>query len=81
MRLINSSRKTPGIRGGWEPPTVTVLAIGTETKSVFEKRRSPRSENSESVHQRLAHPKPPAMPATKLGFAFEWSFPLSIRTE
>jgi hypothetical protein len=29
----------------------------------------------------IAEPAPPAAPATKLGFWFEWGFPLSARSD
>jgi hypothetical protein len=70
MRGIKSSKTALGMRRAWEPPTVTKLAIGTETKSAHAKGRSAGSE-----------PRPPAAPATKLGFSFEMSLPLSARTD
>jgi hypothetical protein len=69
MRGIKSSKIAPGTRSAWEPPTVTKMAIGTETKSAQEKGRSAGSE-----------PRPPVAPAVKLGFSFEMSLPLSSRT-
>jgi hypothetical protein len=67
-------------RRPWKAPTVTKLAIGTETKSNRENERILGSESAVSSQPRSAHPQPPAAPATKLGFAFEWAFPLSTRT-
>ena len=74
MRPIGSSRTTPATRRAWEPPAVTKLAIGAETKSAREKI-------SGSAQTSVAQPQPPAAPATKLGFWFEWGFPLSARNE
>lgn len=57
-------------RRAWEAPAITELPIGTATKA--------------AVPGQLAHQPPepaPTAPATKLGFAFEMSFPLSARTE
>jgi hypothetical protein len=31
--------------------------------------------------ERAYEPRPPAPPTEKIGFAFEWSFPLSVRTQ
>jgi len=70
MRPIKSSGTIPATRRAWEPPAVTKLAIGTQTKSA--------PENGRSV---TAEPLPPAAPATKLGFSFEMALPLSARTE
>jgi hypothetical protein len=69
MRGIKSSKTALGTRRAWEPPTVTKLAIGTETKSARAKGRSAGSE-----------PRGAAAAATKLGFSFEMSLPLSART-
>ena len=53
----------------WEPPTLVEMKIGTATKS---------SRDPEDATQ----PKEPPQPAaavSKLGFYFEWGFPLSSR--
>ena len=73
-RIVPLSHKTvpPGARRAWEPPVVTKLAIGTETKSARVNARSDDQPKS---------PQPPAAPATKLGFAFEMAFPLSARID
>jgi hypothetical protein len=61
-------------RRPWQPPGLTVLAIGRETKSSHRNAvQSPGSSQPE--------PQPPAAPATKLGFSMEWAFPLSARFE
>ena len=70
MRPKKSGKAGPATQRAWEPPTVTKLAIGTQT-------RSARDAGQETHSQ----PEPPAEPATKLGFALEWAFPLSARTE
>jgi hypothetical protein len=70
MRPKKSSKVNSATQRAWEPPTVTKLAIGTQTKS-----------GRDDGQKRRAQPKPPAAPTTKLGFAFEWAFPLSVRTE
>jgi hypothetical protein len=59
-------------RRAWQPPALTVLAIGRETKS-----RNAAQPSGSSQTQ----PQPPAAPATKLGFSLEWAFPLSARWE
>lgn len=60
-------------RRAWEPPSVTRLPIGTET------RAASKSNAPDSGKTRLTHPSPPAAPASKLGFSFEMAFPLSAR--
>jgi hypothetical protein len=77
MRPISGTKL--GTRRTWEPPVVIKLAIGTQTKSARENGRSVGSKTSGSGRPKLAHPQPPAAPATKLGFSFEMSFPLSAR--
>jgi len=77
MRPIRSG----GARRTWEPPAITKLGIGTETKSSGEDGRRAGLETLNSDQSRSAQPQPPTVPATKLGFSFEWSFPLSARTE
>jgi hypothetical protein len=69
MRPTSSSGTIPATRRTWKPPTVAKLAIGTQTKSA-----------RANGHPKFAHPEPPATPGMKLGFAFEWSLPLSART-
>ncbi len=77
MRPIKSGRTVLGTRRAWEPPAMTTLAIGTETKSARDTWKSGGLETSGSAQPGFA--QPPAPPATKLGFSFEWSFPLSAR--
>ncbi len=66
MRPIESGKTA---RRTWTSPSVTKLTIGTPTKSI-------RGDGQ----PKFAHPQPPMAPATKLGFAFEMSIPLSART-
>jgi hypothetical protein len=61
-------------RRPWQPPALTVLAIGRETKS-SNRDATQLSRSSQT------EPQPPAAPATKLGFSMEWAFPLSARWE
>jgi len=71
VKTIGTGRANDTRRCSWEPPAVTKVAIGAKTRS------GPQGENSAS----LAEPRPPSLPATKLGFAFEMAFPMSARSE
>jgi hypothetical protein len=77
-----AASKTAAARQAWEPPALTKLAIGTETKSSRknESRNESRAVLKTSGDQ-PPEPGAPAAPATKLGFSFEWAFPLSARLE
>lgn len=68
---MKSNDSLHGKGRAWVAPTVTKLAIATETKSPV------------AVEQRIenAEPRAPATPASKFGFGLEWSFPLSTRTD
>jgi hypothetical protein len=59
-------------RRGWEAPVLTELPIGTRTRS---RTHTPSPDSGHEC------PPPAAAPATKLGFAFEMSFPLATRTD
>jgi hypothetical protein len=61
-------------RRAWQPPVLTVLAIGRQTKSSHR-------DATQSSGPGQTEPQPPAAPATKLGFSMEWAFPLSARWE
>jgi hypothetical protein len=76
MRQIKSSSTDPGTRRVWEPPAITKLPIGTQTKSARENAKTSGAGQPQS-----APPGPPADPATKLGFSFEMAFPLSARID
>jgi hypothetical protein len=80
MRPIKSSRAILETRRAWTPPAVTQLAIGTETKLACANGQRLGLVTA-SGQPRLDHPRPPATPATKFGFSFEMSFPLSARIE
>ena len=71
MRSQLSNKSPQQVRRAWEAPAITELPIGIQTKAAEAKEFSGQPAN----------PPPPAAPATKLGFAFEMSFPLSVRTE
>jgi hypothetical protein len=64
-------------RRAWQPPALTVLPVGRETKSSH--RNAALSSGSSQAEPQP--PAPPAAPATKLGFSMEWAFPLSARLE
>jgi hypothetical protein len=73
---MKSDRSFHGKGRSWVAPTVTKLAIGTETKSpvAVDQWIEPGAvENAE--------PQPPATSAMKFGFSLEWSLPLSTRTD
>jgi hypothetical protein len=71
----------------WVPPTITKLAIGTETKSfVAADQAIDTGTNSHGATvvagaMVIVEPQPPSTPASKFGFSLEWSFPLSSRTD
>ncbi len=74
-----SSTSAANAQRAWEPPALTKLAIGTETKSSGDNK--PGTQLESAGGDKLAQPSAEAAPATKLGFSFEWAFPLSARTE
>jgi hypothetical protein len=67
---MKSDQSFEGKGRPWAAPTVTKLAIGTETKAPVGVEADKNAE-----------PPPPATPASKFGLALEWSFPLSARTD
>ena len=71
MKTIKTGQTNDKRRNPWEPPVVTKVAIGAETKSAPESKKNAG----------LTEPQPPSPPATKLGFAFEMAFPMSSRSE
>ncbi len=71
MGTIRTGRTNDERRSSWEPPIVTKVAIGAETKSA-----TPGEDRLG-----LAEPRPPSPPATKLGFSFEMAIPMSARNE
>ena len=76
-------------RRAWRPPVLTKLPIGIETKSARQNPQSMGQGMGQDMVSQTAgagrashdHPQPPTAPATKLGFAMEWAFPLSARWE
>lgn len=78
---MKSKKSFYGKRHAWVPPTVTKLAIGTETKSSVAVTHGVEPGLSGSDAIKKAEPRPPATPASKFGFSLEWSFPLSARTD
>lgn len=70
MRSNGSHNKDRATRRAWRPPMITTVTIRAETRSAAQNDVEPS-----------AQPQPPAVPATKLGFAFEMAFPLSARFE
>lgn len=71
MRSIPGQKSPLETRRAWEAPAIAELPIGRGTKAAFPRDRAFGN----------ASPPAPASPSTKLGFAFEMSFPLSARTE
>jgi hypothetical protein len=74
-----SGKAGAATRRAWRPPVLTTLAIGAQTKSARENGEGTGSAGS--VEASRDHPQPPAAPASKLGLALEWAFPLSARWE
>jgi len=72
MRSTAIKGRPAQARRDWEAPVVTELPIGTRT------RARTHTPSSDPGHE---PPQPAPAPATKLGFAFEMSFPLSARTD
>jgi hypothetical protein len=58
-------------RRAWQAPTITELPIRTQTRVAAAPGLPAEPEN----------PPAPATPSTKLGFSFEMSLPLSVRTD
>ena len=71
MGPIKDGKNAVGPRCAWQPPAVTQLGIGAETKSAHQADERPG----------LPEPPLPTSPATKLGFSFEMALPLSARSE
>jgi hypothetical protein len=79
-RPMKSDKPFHGEGRAWVPPTVTKLAIGTETKSPVAINQVAELGLSGSDIKN-AEPRPPATPASKFGFSLEWAFPLSVRAD
>jgi hypothetical protein len=65
----------------WVPPTITKLAIGTETKSPISADQVNEAGTNGPGAIVIVEPEPLSAPAWKFGFSLEWSFPLSARTD
>jgi hypothetical protein len=78
---MKSDKSLGGKGRAWVPPTITKLAIGTATKSSVRVDQSVESGLGNSATVNKLEPQPPTTPASKFGFALEWSFPLSARTD
>lgn len=74
MRSTLGDGTPPQARRAWQAPAITELPISTTTRSAGAKDGSTQACGP-------ANPPPPATPSTKLGFSFEMSLPLSVRTE
>ena len=71
MGPSKDGKNAVGPRRAWEPPAMTQLEIGAETKSAHQANESPD----------LHAPPAPSPPTSKLGFSFEMALPLSARSE
>jgi hypothetical protein len=75
MRSTSGNGSLVQSRSAWEAPVIVELPIGSVTRFAGAANRLSADSGAE------ANPPPPATPSTKLGFSFEMSFPLSVRTE
>ncbi len=73
MRPDDAARPDAKPRSVWKTPTVRAVAMTKATRGPHGKARGGGVA--------IAEPAPPAAPATKLGFWFEWGFPLSARSD
>ena len=78
MQPTKFDRAGKGLRRLWQPPALTELRTGSETKSSRQSQEIADAQASGSAPAG-AEPPPPAAPATKLGFSLEWAFPLASR--
>jgi hypothetical protein len=67
MRPNNAAPRASDAHPDWEAPAFTKLPIAGGTGSGAD-AAPPRAE-----------PAAPGQPSSKLGFSFEWSFPMSTR--
>jgi hypothetical protein len=65
----------------WVAPSITKLAIGTETKSPVAAAQAVETGTNAAGAIVIVEPQPSSTPASKFGFSLEWSFPLSARTD
>jgi hypothetical protein len=69
MAPIKADKNAAEAQSAWEPPVVTKVLIGAETKSAANSEKNPVFDE----------PQPPTSPTSKLGFSFEMALPLSAR--
>ena len=72
MRPNKAGPSTSDAHPVWEAPTFTKLPIVSRTGS---------GANVANDPSRAAEPVAPGQPLSKLGFSFEWSFPMSSRSD
>lgn len=73
--MESNSRRT------WIPPSVTKVAIATQTRSPIGVDPGIESERSGPGTDSAPQPRSSKATAAKFGFSLEWSFPLAVRTE
>lgn len=74
MRSISGDGAPSKRRKAWQAPAMKVLPVRTAT-------RVGAGQSASTQAGQKSSPPQPASPETKLGFSFEMSLPLSVRTE
>ena len=72
MRPNKAGQSTSEAHPVWEAPAFTKLSIVSRTGS---------GANVANDPPRVVEPAAPGQPLSKLGFSFEWSFPMSSRSD
>jgi hypothetical protein len=72
MRPNKAGQSTSEAHPVWEAPAFTKLPIVSRTGS---------GANVANDPPRVVEPAAPGQPLSKLGFSFEWSFPMSSRSD
>jgi hypothetical protein len=72
MRPNKAGPSTSEAHPVWEAPAFTKLPIVSRTGSGANVAKDP---------PRVVEPAAPGQPLSKLGFSFEWSFPMSSRSD
>ena len=72
MRPNNAAPSASDALPDWEAPAFTKLPIAGRTGS---------GTNVANDPARAVEPAAPGQPLSKLGFSFEWSFPMSSRSD
>jgi hypothetical protein len=72
MRPNKADPSTSEAHPVWEAPAFTKLPIVSHTGS---------GANVANDPPRVVEPAAPGQPLSKLGFSFEWSFPMSSRSD